>query len=331
MKIPRIDAMVDDIKNDRVSGSSILAHRAAECLDEFATEIVQNQNMVSPKVYFDELIDLGKRLITAQATMAAVFNGVNEIITSVKNELKILGEFSNNSKNEHLHALCLRTQLESRKFKIRLKLAHESIASLYSEVLKQNDRIMTISASGSVEILLTTAFDNSMDISVYLPESRPMYEGRILAQRLAQKGLDCTLIADHAMFHFLKDCTKVIVGADRVTPKGLLNKIGTYGLALAAQEEKIPFICTCDCFKFVPDIISIDRLNPPQPESQLYYLTEGENKPETLKINNVFFDFTPLKYIGKFITDCGSMDNKQIREHIDQVMILPELIENRGS
>ena len=64
-------------------------------------------------------------------------------------------------------------------------------------------------------------------------------------------------------------------------PAGILNKIGTSGLALAAFEKKIPFYCTSECFKMVPDIVPLEKLNQLQPESQLYYPSEGEKKPES--------------------------------------------------
>jgi translation initiation factor 2B subunit (eIF-2B alpha/beta/delta family) len=323
----KIDALVDEIKNDNLSGSSILAFRAAECLDAFAEEVAQNHSDFSPDDYLNELLSLGKRLISAQPTMAAVLNCVNEIITSVlKNN-----DFSNKglafSQKKQLQYLCTNTQVVSRKFILDLKLAQETIANSYTEILKNNDTVMTISSSGSVEMLLATGYENSLELTVFVPESRPMFEGRLLAQRLANRGINCVLIADHAMFHYLDGCSKVIVGADRVIPAGILNKIGTYGLALAAHEKKVPFYCACECFKLVPDIIPLEKLNPQHPESQLYYISKDDEKPETLEVKNIYFDFTPLKFISNFLTDCGMMDGKQLKDYIDNVKILPELME----
>ena len=208
MKFPEIDAMVDDIKNDKISGSSILALRAGECLDKFADEILESYGNMDPKEYINELMILGGRLISAQPTMAAVLNGVNDIITSVQSVFTDTNDDIVQNDGQFLKLLCTKTQASSRKFILDLKLAQETIANSYSDILKDNDCIMTISASGSVEMLLATAHENSINLSVFIPESRPMFEGRLLAQRLAGKGIDCKLIADHAMFHYLDDCTR---------------------------------------------------------------------------------------------------------------------------
>jgi translation initiation factor 2B subunit (eIF-2B alpha/beta/delta family) len=326
MKIPDVDAKIDDIKNDKITGSSILSRRTAECLDNFAGEILRNHPNLEPGIYLDELFKIGMRLVSAQPTMAAVLNCVNDILTTIKLKSNDLESEINGDQKKQLDYLCITTQAASRQFVLESKLAQETIANSYSEILEDSDRIMTISASGSVEILLTNAVEKSMDLTVYVPESRPMFEGRLMAQRLASNGIDCILIADHAMFHFLNNCTKVVVGADRVIPDGILNKIGTSGLALAANDRKIPFYCACECFKLVPDLISMEKLNPLQPESQLFYLADGEDKPESLKVENIFFDFTPLKYINKILTDCGLMDNNQVKDYIGNVRILPELM-----
>jgi translation initiation factor 2B subunit (eIF-2B alpha/beta/delta family) len=328
MKIPDVDAKIDDIKNDKITGSSILSRRAAECIDEFANEILNNHTDLEPEAYLNELTKICYRLVSAQPTMAAVLNGVNDILTTVKLKYNDIESEIKGDQKKQLDFLCIKTQAVARQFILESKLAQETIANSYSEILENSDGIMTISASGAVEMLLTTAAENSLEFTVYTPESRPMFEGRLLAQRLASKGIDCILIADHAMFHFLNNCTKVIVGADRVIPNGILNKIGTSGLALAAKENEIPFYCACECFKFVPDLISMEMLNPMQPESQLYYPTEGENKPESLKVLNIFFDFTSIKYIERVLTDCGLMDSNQVKDYIQNVKILPELMLN---
>ena len=116
-----------------------------------------------------------------------------------------------------------------------------------------------------------------------------------------------------------------IVGADCVTPSGIMNKIGTYGLAIAAKELKIPFYCVCETTKFIPDITVLKNLIRSQPEGQLYCMCDGENRLEKLTINNIYFDLTPIKYITGFLTDRGMMKKKDVIDHINGMEIMVEL------
>ncbi len=327
MALPEIDKIIYDIKNDKVSGSSSIANRAAECLDKFAEIVIEQHSRIQPHEYINDLLSVGHRLLTAQPTMAAVLTGVNEVIASVMEINKKLEQEVGTDQEKQLHYLCVKTQAAARKKLIDSKLALESVANLNSDKFEKNDILMTISASSAVERLLLKLSTDGVLVTVYIPESRPMYEGRMLALRLAENGINTILITDSAMFHYLGKCSKIIVGADRVIPKGIINKIGTSGLAIAAKEQGLPFYCVCETSKFVPDIVSLERFNPAQPEVQLHCFCNGDNKPERLKIENIYFDFTPIKYITGFLTDHGLMNKDQVGNYIKQLKILPALLE----
>lgn len=81
---------------------------------------------------------------------------------------------------------------------------------------------------------------------VLVDETRPLMQGsRLTAWELADAGVPHRVCVDSAaaaaMNRGLVDC--VLVGADRITSRGdVANKIGTYGLAIAADYHSIPFI-----------------------------------------------------------------------------------------
>ncbi|MEV4947720.1 S-methyl-5-thioribose-1-phosphate isomerase [Streptomyces sp. NPDC053755] len=81
---------------------------------------------------------------------------------------------------------------------------------------------------------------------VLVGETRPLMQGaRLTAWELAEAGVPHRVCVDSAaaaaMGRGLVDC--VLVGADRITSRGdVANKIGTYGLAIAAAHHDIPFI-----------------------------------------------------------------------------------------
>ncbi|HEX3347296.1 MAG TPA: S-methyl-5-thioribose-1-phosphate isomerase [Acetobacteraceae bacterium] len=90
-----------------------------------------------------------------------------------------------------------------------------------------------------------TAYEQGIDLHVWVDETRPRNQGAALtAFELGKHGVAHTVIADNAGGHLMQhgDVDLVIVGADRVTRTGdAANKIGTYLKALAAHDNAIPF------------------------------------------------------------------------------------------
>src|SRR5712691_2533529 len=87
-------------------------------------------------------------------------------------------------------------------------------------------QLMTCSLSGTVLDALTA---NAQQIEqVIVLEGRPMFEGRILAHELVQRGIAVTLITDAQADIFMSQSQAVVVGADSVLADGsVLNKAGT--------------------------------------------------------------------------------------------------------
>jgi methylthioribose-1-phosphate isomerase len=81
---------------------------------------------------------------------------------------------------------------------------------------------------------------------VYVDETRPLLQGaRLTAWELARLGIEHTLVVDSAGPSVLARglANAVVVGADRIAANGdVVNKIGTYPLALAAARAGIPFL-----------------------------------------------------------------------------------------
>ncbi|MCH0567428.1 S-methyl-5-thioribose-1-phosphate isomerase [Streptomyces sp. MUM 2J] len=81
---------------------------------------------------------------------------------------------------------------------------------------------------------------------VLVDETRPLLQGsRLTAWELGEAAVPHRICVDSAaaaaMAQGMVDC--VLVGADRITANGdVVNKIGTYGLAVAAAHHRIPFL-----------------------------------------------------------------------------------------
>ena len=92
------------------------------------------------------------------------------------------------------------------------------------------------------------------ELRVYACETRPFMQGaRLTTWELLQEGIPTTLITDSMAAHVMAQglVKSVIVGADRITANGdVINKIGTYGLAVLAKEHGIPFYCAAPVSTF---------------------------------------------------------------------------------
>jgi len=89
-------------------------------------------------------------------------------------------------------------------------------------------------------------------LSVIVCESRPLCEGVTMAQRLAAAGLSVTLITDAQAGVFVEEADLVLLGADAVTPAGVVNKVGSKLLALAAKAAGVPVVAVTDSRKVTP-------------------------------------------------------------------------------
>ncbi len=82
-------------------------------------------------------------------------------------------------------------------------------------------------------------------VEVFADETRPLRQGaRLTAWELQRAGIPVTVLPDGAAASLLRTgaIDVVIVGADRIAANGdVANKVGTYGVALAARMHGVPF------------------------------------------------------------------------------------------
>jgi methylthioribose-1-phosphate isomerase len=158
--------------------------------------------------------------------------------------------------------------------------------------------------------VIRAAVAQGKKIDVFADETRPFLQGaRLTAWELQRDGIDTTLITDNMAGHFLKSgrigC--VIVGADRIAANGdVANKIGTYGVAVLAKENGVPFyvaapISTLDLTLASGDLIPIEE----RPSSEVTHVHGVEMAPAGISVANPAFDVTPNRYVTAIITERG--------------------------
>jgi methylthioribose-1-phosphate isomerase len=154
-------------------------------------------------------------------------------------------------------------------------------------------------------------------IRVVASETRPLLQGaRLTAWELGQSGIPCTLITDGmaASRLFQGDIHCVIVGADRVASNGdVANKIGTYGLALAARAHQVPFYVAAPRTTFDFTIADGSWIPIEERKDQEVRSFQGNRSaPDSAEVWNPAFDVTPSALITAFITDAGVLQPSEI-------------------
>ena len=156
-------------------------------------------------------------------------------------------------------------------------------------------------------------------VTVIVDETRPLLQvSRLTAWELTRAGIPCTVIADGMAASRLRrgDVTCVIVGADRIAANGdVANKIGTYGLALAARAHGVPFYVTGPASTFDPTTpdgaaIPIEERNP----EEIRVVQGRPVTPPGSAVWNPAFDTTPAELVTGYLTDRGLLRREQLAQ-----------------
>jgi methylthioribose-1-phosphate isomerase len=141
-------------------------------------------------------------------------------------------------------------------------------------------------------------------------ESRPLLQGaRLTVYELGRLGIPHQLVVDSAAAGLIAAgaADAVIVGCDRVAANGdTANKVGTYGLALAANAAGIPFVVagptsTIDYDTATGAEIAIEERDP----DEVRVLAGTTVTVDGTPCRNPAFDVTPAALISALVTERG--------------------------
>jgi eIF-2B alpha/beta/delta-like uncharacterized protein len=296
-----------DIEKDNSSGASEIVMKANKCLLSFSEEFKSN----SKQEFYKELMNVGKRLIKAQPEMAPLFNFINGLLLDLEEQQNSLLEVNEEKKLVKTY---------SNGFLSQSKMAQNKIQKLVLDLIDNNSTILTNSYSSTVVKSLIYAETKGKVMKVIACESRPIYEGRKTARILAEQGIDTILIADMSAFNFLEDVDLILTGCDCICQAGIINKIGTKGIAMAASHYNIPFYVICEKSKLLPSAYfkepKIEKKDP----------TEILEDPGKINIHNIYFDKTPYKYVLGIVTEDGMLAPFEVENLLGNMKVAPELI-----
>jgi len=277
-----------EIVEDRVSGAAQLAIKAANTFLKLASE----------KADLKAVRRLAKILAEARPSMPPVANLAYATLKLVEERIS-----------------------EGEDLKDAVELAVRSIVKTYQDhlrktvqkaaaVLRRYDSILTHSYSSTA----AAAIELCSGLRVFVTESRPKYEGRRLAERLAQKGLDVTLIVDSAASYVIDRglVDAFVTGCDAILDDcSIVNKIGTRMIALAAHEAGTPFIVITDTWKTAVHGFSLEEHSP----SEVY-----EKTSEKLSALNPYFEIVPARLISFYVTESGKLKREKLSEKLKELL-----------
>jgi methylthioribose-1-phosphate isomerase len=196
--------------------------------------------------------------------------------------------------------------------------ASEAIALAGADLLGRSGAVLThcntgaLAAPGRGTALAVIAELARREVlkAVIVTETRPLLQGaRLTAYELARLEIPFELVVDAAAASVIASgaVDAVIVGCDRVAANGdVANKVGTYGLALAADAAQIPFVVagpssTIDFDCPTGGQIVIEERDPAE-------IRAAGGAPLTtadVPCRNPAFDVTPAALITALVTERG--------------------------
>jgi len=193
------------------------------------------------------------------------------------------------------------------------KEAQEKINKLTLKLIRNNDVIFTHCHSSNVIKALIYAKRKNKKFEVYNTETRPLYQGRKTARELKKAKIKVTMFIDFALGVALtkeqetKKPDLVLLGADAILKKGVINKIGSEIISIIAKQNKIPVYIIADSWKFTNKKTPIENRK----------LNEIWDKaPKNIKIKNPSFEFIPKKYIKGIVSELGILSYKQFLKKV---------------
>lgn len=170
-----------------------------------------------------------------------------------------------------------------------------------------------------VGMMLRVAKNRNKDIKLYIPETRPYFQGARLTASVAQdQGFDTTVITDNMPAFIMKNkgIDLFTSAADAICLDGyVVNKVGTYQIAIAAKYHEIPYFVTGipDKGHEIVESVTIEERDP-----ELVLESRGiKNTLEGVKGYYPSFDITPPHLVSGVVTDKGIYSSYDVYRYFE--------------
>jgi methylthioribose-1-phosphate isomerase len=323
LRIARLDDLCEAIRHLRVRGAPAIGVAAAYGF-RLAAEAALREGVRDIAVLRQRLHAAAEALAATRPTARNLFLAIERLQTVVEAPAGEVDE------------LVRRVGAASEAFHAEDRALCAAIARHGAALLPQRAQVAThcnagALATGGIGTALGIVYEavrQGKSVHVFAGETRPLLQGaRLTAWELQQAGVPVTLLCDNAAASLLGrggiDC--VLVGADRIARNGdTANKVGTLGLALAAQRFAVPFYVAAPSTTF--DLALASGAAIPIEERDPAEVVRGfgvASAPLDVPVHNPAFDVTPADLVTAIVHEHGV-----IRPPYERT--LPESLERRG-
>jgi methylthioribose-1-phosphate isomerase len=319
LKIKTIDEVAEAIKNLRIRGAPLLGAAAAFGLALAAC----NSKAGCVSELLADLEDSANILKGTRPTAVNLFWAADRVLDKAR-------DFSGSI--EGLKTLVIR---EAQRIADEDAEANRAMGENGAALINDGDVVLTHCNAGELATVeygtalgvIRAAWKQGKKIKVIATETRPLLQGaRLTAYELKRNGIPVTLITDsmvgYVMHKRLVD--KVVVGADRIVQDAVINKIGTFTVAVLAHEHGVPFYVaapksTFDLTRKAADVI-IEERNP----AEVTHFGSQQVATSGISVLNPAFDITPLKYVSAIIHENGIYYKQDFGKFTSHTRIDPE-------
>ncbi len=296
---PGVKEIGEGIREMRIRGAGRIARAAAEALKIYAEDFSGSRDE-----FIQGVEKVKEYLLDTRPTAVSLRNAVYYVVNRMKGESV-----------DELRESVIRNAEE---FITLSKEAVKKIGKFGAQRIRDGSTILThCNSSAALEVIIQ-AHRSGKEIKVFNTETRPWLQGHITSRRLAEEGIDVTMIVDSAVRYFMRDIDVVVVGADTIASNGaVINKIGTSQIALVAHEARVPFMVAAETYKFSPETV-IGKLVEIE-ERPAEEIADPKEFPG-VKFRNPVFDATPPEYIDAIITEVGIISPYIAYQIIKEVM-----------
>ena len=256
-----------------------------------------------------KLIGWSKNYSSDKKTLLEMINASNKELKSFPAVQSFIREFKKviGTKGDSQIIVFLNEQTK------RIENRYSNLFNNSLPILKDSERIVTLSNSKTI-IEILERLNKLRKISVVVGESRPQFEGRIMAKELLKNKIKVEIIPDVLLLDAVEKADAAIIGADFILLNGnVVNKIGSRSLAIACKYLKKPFYV----------LATTDKAS-----NKKKYFHEKRNGNEIWDYNhkfltktNYYFEIVEKGLITKVITD----KNSKIKSQISKVNIIQNL------
>lgn len=304
------EQLIKDIEDMKVKGAYLITKVALEALGMRAGELAARGEQLAPA-----LRAAGARLAASQPSMACVANGCVYVLGALADDLPAA---------EAQAALAERSQA----FLAAFDQAQSRALDVGARLIRDGETIFIHSYTGTLLETFRRALALGKQFRIIATESRPYCEGRFMVSELLKLGIPCTIVTDASIGSFIGRADKSLVGCDSILVNGnVVNKMGTFLLALACRERGVPLYASGNIFKLSMASLRGDevRMLRRGDDGTIPIAPQGLPVDAPLTVENTIFDETPAHLFAGLITDQGVLPPPAIAEFRTHPMLAAEV------